>query len=255
MDDRRLMFLHLPKTAGSTLRRIIERQFGIDAVYAIGEPTSDSIDRLLELPRQRLDSLRAVVGHVPFGLHELLPWPVAYVTLIREPVDRIVSHFHFALRTPGSPLATEVEAAGRSLRRYVEEAPSGPYFNDGQTRLLGSPDARQAPPATETALERAKARLASAFSVVGLTERFDESLALLRGAFGWRRARYHREKVGWNRPPMDDIPQEDLRAVADRNRLDADLYAFAVERFAEAVAAAPAGRRGARLHPAARRHA
>jgi hypothetical protein len=227
------LFLHLPKTAGSTLRRIIEWQYGADAVWTIGEPTSAAIDQLVQLPRRRLDAIRAVVGHFPFGLHNLLPWPVAYVTLVREPVDRIVSHYYYAERTSASKLSAEVKATGRSLRRYVEEAPSGRYFNNGQTRLLGSDDVRHAAPADRTTLARATERLLSSFAIVGLTDRFDKSLALISRYFGWRdTGPNRRENIGRNRTSLSDIPADDLQSIAAHNVLDTELYVVARQRFA-----------------------
>jgi hypothetical protein len=231
----RLIFLHLPKTAGSTLRRIIEKYYGRRTVFTIGEPTAADIDRLMSLPRNELDKIRAIVGHLPFGLHALLPWPSAYVTLLREPVDRIVSHYYYAARTPDSPLFPQVDATGRSLRRYVEEAPASAWFNNGQTRLLGSADPYQAAVADRATLERAKARLAD-FAVVGLAERFDESLARIASHFCWPSVRtYQREKVSGDRVPLSAIPAADRDLIAARNALDAELYAFARERFTGAA--------------------
>lgn len=234
----RLLFLHLPKTAGSTLRRIIDKHYGRGAVFTIGERTKADIDRLLSLPRRELDRIRAIVGHFPFGLHALLPWPAAYVTLVREPVDRIVSHYYYAARTPDSPLFAQLEATGRSLRRYVEEAEASDWFNNGQTRLLGSADPYHAAPADRATVERAKARLAD-FAVVGLAERFDESLARIARHFGWRAVpSYRREKVAGNRVAVSAIPAADLEIIAARNALDAELYAFARDRFAASISPA-----------------
>jgi hypothetical protein len=231
VDDRRLVFIHVPKTGGTTLRRIIERQFGRRAVWVIGPQTAQDIDRLINLPRRKLDTIRAIVGHHPFGLHDLLPWPVAYVTLLREPVDRIVSHFYYASRTVESPLHAEVAATGNSLDGYVESAPSRSYFNNGQTRLVGSADAREAAPAQEETLAVAKQRLGAEFALIGLTERFDESVASLRRIFGWRDVGYRREKIGDNRPPLSSVPAATRQIILRHNQLDADLYRSARELF------------------------
>jgi len=230
-DDRRVIFLHLPKTGGSTLRRIIEREYPADAIFTIDPDVSGSIDRLLGLPPARLEAIRAVIGHAPYGLHEIVPWPAAYVTLVREPVDRIVSHFAFAQRSPESPLHAEAGAGSGSLGRYVREAPSAPFFNDGQTRLLGSESPRDARPARPETLTRALARIDDWVGVIGLTDRFGDSLAMMRSAFGWSRVRPGREKPGWNRPGWEDIPDSDLREVREHNRMDAELYAAASLRF------------------------
>lgn len=221
-----VIFIHIPKTAGSTLLRIMQREYG-DAMYHVGGERS--VDQLLSLPPDRLAGIRAVAGHIPFGLHELLDPPATYVTLLREPVDRIVSHFAYAARTPESPLHAQVEAAGNDLGRYVAEAPAAAYFNNGQTRLLGATDPRTSSPATEASLVRAKEHLSRHFSVAGVTERFDESLLMMSEAFGWSMAPYRREKVSPNRP--EQVTDDDARTIIERNRLDVQLHAFATERL------------------------
>jgi hypothetical protein len=228
----RLLFLHIPKTAGSTLRRIIERRYGRRAVFSVGEATGADIDRLAGMTPQQLERIRAVVGHFPFGLHALLPDASTYVTLLREPADRIVSHFYYAARTSESPLFAEIEATGRNLRRYVEEAPAAAWFNNGQTRLLGSIDPRDAAPADRSTLDRAKARLLSDFAIVGLAERFDESLARIAARFAWPPGtRYGSEKISTNRVPLSEVSAEDLAVIRTRNALDEELYRFARELF------------------------
>ena len=54
----------------------------------------------------------------------------------------------------------------------------------------------------QEALDLAVDRLGE-FSVVGLTERFDESAVLLTRALGWRRMVYTRENVTPNRKPRE----------------------------------------------------
>jgi hypothetical protein len=236
--DELIIFIHIPKTAGSTLLRIMEREYG-DAMFHVGPSEPVTIDRLLSLPPDRLARLRAVAGHLPFGLHELLDRPATYVTLLRDPVERIVSHFAYSARTPASPLHAQVEAAGHDLARYVSEAPAAAYFNNGQTRLLGATDPRTSAPATQDTLVRAKENLSRYFSVIGTTERFDESLRLMADAFGWSMPPYRREKVSQNRP--ERVTKEQVRAIIERNELDAELYTFAAERLSSAVSSRGGG--------------
>jgi Sulfotransferase family len=32
---------------------------------------------------------------MPFGLHKILPQPATYITVVREPIDRMISAFYF----------------------------------------------------------------------------------------------------------------------------------------------------------------
>jgi hypothetical protein len=90
-----------------------------------------------------------------------------------------------------------------------------------------------APCTTETLL-RAKENLQH-FSVLGLTERFEESLALMKLRFGWKLESYSSFNVTRTRPKRRDLPQSTLDLIAERNRFDIELYESAARLFSEAI--------------------
>ena len=98
----RLAFLHVPKTAGTALRRVLAEQYGPDRVlelyHGIG---ADDVERLRRMEARDWQQVRAVAGHMEYGIHELIPFPVRYVTMLRDPVDRIVSHYSYRARDSG----------------------------------------------------------------------------------------------------------------------------------------------------------
>ncbi len=98
---------------------------------------------------------------------------------------------------------------------------------------------------TEQTLEAAKDNLASHFTLAGLTERFDETLALLKVLFGWKLNQYASFNITPIRPRKEAVPEVTKRVIAERNRFDVALYEHAVPLFEstldahrEAVAAA-----------------
>ena len=90
---------------------------------------------------------------------------------------------------------------------------------------------------TDEMLERAKRNIEGHFAVVGITERFDESLILLQRAFGWRRVSYVSANVARGERP-EPSPGA-LQLIARHNRLDDELYRWVGERFDAAIAADP----------------
>lgn len=74
------------------------------------------------------------------------------------------------------------------------------------------------------------------FEVVGLTERFDESILLLQRAFGWRRPFYEKKNVGAVRRQKDELPAATRDLIARHNALDLELYEFARDRFEKSIA-------------------
>jgi hypothetical protein len=120
----------------------------------------------------------------------------------------------------------------------IEEFVSGsglPEIDNGQTRRL----AGENPPfggCSEALLDRAKVNLRERFLVVGLTERYDETLLLLSRALGWRAIFYYkRRNVTADQSTDSPLSDRALQLIEERNRLDAELYRFAQQLFEEQV--------------------
>ena len=255
------LFLHIPKTAGLTVSHSVlprlyrpgeifattfkavprsdgSRAVGVRAadLDAIGlfagmhrpddiwypESLPAAAERFQQLPAERRDQVRLIWAvHVEYGLHEHLDRPVSYFTLLREPVNRVLSHYYFAREQRCAPEDPDLP---EHLAAHVEA--------NLQTRLLAGPQDGSLSP--EELLARAQAHL-RACAVVGLTERFDETMLLLKRAYGWRWPFYERRNVSTRRPPREAIPAPVLRRIEADNWLDVALYAEAQELFAAQV--------------------
>jgi len=216
-----LVFVHVPRTAGTTFTGILERLYGRDAMLELyGSGPGEALEAL---GPERAAGIRVVVGHVAYGVHEELPWPCRYVTFLRDPVDRIVSHHRYVRSRPDHYLH---EAAARmSLAEYVESC--GPYEpNNDQTRLWAGVERG---PSEPEMLPVAKGNLAGA--VVGLTHRFDASIVLMRRLLGWRLPFYVPRNVTGRGSDEADLEPEVRDLIVARNALDVELFSFAAERF------------------------
>ena len=80
-----------------------------------------------------------------------------------------------------------------------------------------------------------KANLRDNIEVVGLTGRFDETLLLLKKAFGWGNVFYARQNVVRKRPHRDQLSADTLAVIHKYNQLDMELYQFATTLFEEQV--------------------
>jgi hypothetical protein len=228
-----VVFVHIPKTAGSTLYQVMQRVYKPDEVVFLYEsriPQSvQMFDRLPEAAKRRL---RMVLGHVGFGLHERLGRPCTYATVLREPVDRIISYYYFVLREPGHFLHGPARELG--LEGFAKSEASHKLTN-GQTKYLAELDGLDA---NRDTLEAAKRNLEKYFSVVGLIERFDETLVMLRHVAGWGLPYYDKANVTRDRPPKSEIPQSAIDTIREHNQLDMELYDWVSKRFEQAVGAA-----------------
>ena len=199
------VFLHIPKTAGSTMYRILEREYAGLPTFRLYGDIDERIRALEALTEQERAELRLVCGHMGFGVHRLLPGRSAYVTLLRDPVDRIVSHYHYTRSRPTQQGHARAMEGVTSIDDYVRVSAFAPIFNNGQTRLLGSDLKEAGEPADEGTLERALAVIDRDDVVIGLQDRFDESLLVMMRAFGWGYPAYRRENVGHHRPDVEAL--------------------------------------------------
>ncbi|MDZ7839802.1 MAG: sulfotransferase family 2 domain-containing protein [Gammaproteobacteria bacterium] len=235
-----VFFLHLPKTAGTTMRRVLDREYRTARRYEIGEDVTGDIRAFRSRPWDADNAPNLVQGHMSYGLHEFVPGPSTYVTLLREPIRRALSDYHYVTSTPGHPIHEHVKDL--SLVEYFESGITGQLSN-GQVRLLSGdhlPEDRGVPSnrrMERADLERARANLEDNFTAVGVQERFDETLLLFRRRLGWRWPFYVRENVTSRPYRREDIPDEDLARVRELNLLDIELYDIVRHMFDRVVAA------------------
>ena len=71
--------------------------------------------------------------------------------------------------------------------------------------------------------------------MIGLVERFDETLVYLKRKLGWRNIFYGVRNQTINRPSKDEIPNRTQQEIAKRNRTDIELYAYAQEALANKI--------------------
>jgi hypothetical protein len=241
-----IIHLHIPKNAGTSLSRMMKMKLGFwPPANLVHHGTvlgyyymkhADRVERLRGLTPQGARRLRFVEAHGGFGLHEFIPRPCTYVTVLRQPLDRTVSSFYFqrqeGLIKPDLPIERWIYEDHPHRVWYADNAQVR-YLAGERGEIVDVPNGQ----CTAAMLERAKQRLAKEFLLFGLSERFDESMVLLRRRLGWRSCAYGRTNVTRRRRRVDELPVETLDLIRERNALDIDLYDWAAQRFQEQVQA------------------
>ncbi len=230
-----IIFVHLPKCGGTTLFRLVEWEYSPMRVFFVdGRFYRWSYNRLIRSRMDKFAGMQVFQGHMPFGLHKLLNAPTTYMTMLREPVDRVISEYYYRLNRPQHPYEDRwMKKLG--LEEYIRATPQ----HNIQTKLLaGQPTDYDflAGDCTEATLSVAKENLAQRFSLVGLTERFEESLALAKLTFGWKIEHFTDFNITGKRPARSSVPQPIQDLIRDRYRYDVALYDYAVGLFNETVA-------------------
>jgi hypothetical protein len=240
-----IIFLHIGKTAGSSLRTILRRQFRRHEILEFRPPIPPEGRLAREGWRQTFAAIpeadraraRLVMGHATYGVHELLPRPSTYITMLRDPVKLVNSLYHFIRRTPRHILHDALVTQNLSLEEFVTSGMSLETDNS-QTRSVAGDTSTDFGACGPDLLTAAKAHLEERFRVVGLTERFDESLLMLGQAFGWTRLHYVSANVAPSNERAAPSP-ELIELIRTQNSLDVDLYAWAKDRLDRQIAADP----------------
>lgn len=232
----RVIFTHVPKSAGSTMKTVLYRQYHekMFQFYAGVYGTTEQLLRaVVQKSETNPDALQAISGHVPYGLHNRIQGQWQYFIILRDPVKRALSAYFYARSVSNHP--KHDDALRLSAVEYLAQNPS---FATLHIRyLLGMPadkpnqaiDAHAVLP--DNALEIAKQRLVNDYTAFGLTERLDESLLLLREVFGWRNIYYESRNITRGKPTS--TPVETVDALREACALDIALYDYAKGLFEE----------------------
>lgn len=231
MLDKQIIFIHIPKTAGTTLRTIVYAQYG-EASVAPLYPVASYMDaaEFIGLPDAAKDRARVVMGHIGFGFHRHLGRNKAfsYATFVRDPIRRCLSLYnHFR----------NLHYRGQDVTlKDMLMSPVRAEFNNMQTRLISGHN----PPLGdlgETAFEIAVENIEKHFAFVGVTERFDESVVLATHDLGWKLVSYGSRNTAkqWTANFSQDLDgnTEGLALLTELNELDRRLYEYVDARLTE----------------------
>ncbi|CAB3732582.1 hypothetical protein LMG22037_05718 [Paraburkholderia phenoliruptrix] len=168
-------FVHPPKSGGSTVISFFDLNRGKDR-FVVFEWDREGWDRC----RAKLLETGIGGGHQPYGIHRNLKTPLAYCTILRDPLARQISHYRYALNGKNGEVArgasvsaTEalVRRGALSLEEWVSESLGG---KNVFVQMLSGHSVPDVP-----SLDIAKANLRHHFSAVGICENMSEFLLRL----------------------------------------------------------------------------
>ncbi len=182
LPNRPIFFLHVPKTAGTSVRHLLEAPFRKEEIVRI----HSSEEEIVRRRKERFGpGIKFVSGHVPHWFGEALGESRQTLLFLRDPVERVLSTYYFWKNLPKpAPEDTSHEAErvrqmeGVSLEEFVSD-PQAPWVNSISNfacRLLGhaQPWALSSP-FNERVQNLACERL-EIIEMLGIVERLGQSL-------------------------------------------------------------------------------
>ena len=230
-QTKTVIFFHIPKAAGTTLCDIFLRQYQAEEIYLLdGINFDQSQANFKQLSLEKKTKIKILMGHMYFGLHEYLPSPATYVTMLRNPIDRAVSYYYFIRKVPGHPDFELIKEKNISLEDYCRMGKINTC--NGQTRFLSG--TIESETYDSKILNIAKENLQRHFSVVGIQKRFDESLLMLKKELAWKKMPfYYRRNTNRANSYKREISNSTRAVLEKYNELDLELYEYAKNIFVE----------------------
>ena len=191
-EKRNILFLHVPKAAGSTVQRMLRRKYGRRFLECPWTEVDQQSKQLRDFDTAT-SGTRVICGHFGYGIHEALSGESEYVTVLRHPAKRTQSYYRYAATTPGHYLYDQLVRDGTTFEEFLLSRMTVEIDNF-QTRLFSGEKGRvNEKPIGEldaADLEKAKCRLKEDFVLVGLSEDLAGTLLLWKQHFGWRSVFY-----------------------------------------------------------------
>lgn len=194
-------------------------------LYDKPRPSQDELKKILQ---EREKNLSMIIGHIPFsyGIHRYVKRPVLLITLLREPLDRLLSLYYYLQRQAhAQEMGREIIERRLDIVEFVKLTKER-HLDNGHVRFLCSTDTRGLPCSAEF-LEEAKDNLANRIGLVALTENYELLVQTMEYTFGWKRAAEERYNASPERKKVTDMDSETASILQEVNRYDCELFEFA----------------------------
>jgi Sulfotransferase family len=216
-----LIFLHIQKTAGSTLHDIISRYYQKSELKTFYNPPMAL--EFCALPDAERNKIKVLKGHQPYGMHQCFSSGTSeYISILREPVDRVISHYYHLKSDKTHPFHAEINRENYSIKQLLE---SGKILNmnNCMVRLLSGNYNCTYDACTAEMLQQALSHL-DTMALVGLHHQFDIFLLRAAARYGWKNPYYRKRRVSGTRIGVHELDAGTRSVIEQYNQLDIALY-------------------------------
>ena len=250
VDTDKFLFHHIQKTAGSTMRGILENLFLVDELC----PSEVSVELESEY-RNGFNNHKLFAGHFRYSSVDKCLSDAIWITFLRNPIARVISHYYNHIDISRVPEDWKKRLSTvDGLEKYIEDVQGVSileWLNHesqvGATRIMVTcnhqtqcflPDEIKKHVSdwsiyNSEFVELAKQNLKEKFAFVGIQEYFDLSLDLFSATFALNPIDATNYTTNLNtkktKDTKYDLDEEVLSVIKEKNQMDLELYEYGVE--------------------------
>ncbi len=213
-------FMHIQKTAGTSLRMMLYKQFDQAAIWPNKADLSENggkyphVQVLKDLSKDRKLNTNLIMGHFPLWAIRHMPVRPKVITFLRQPQSQMISlAYHL--------YSQEEYKTDISLLEIIAD-----IINHNPQTYFFLPAHIPTTKITQESFELACRNLESC-DFVGIQERFKEGIEILEKKFGWSMGR----QLTKNKGKSPKISNEIIQLIDQKTYWDRKLYTVACQKF------------------------
>ena len=230
-DELKIAHVGVPRSCTRSLRDFLMRN--LDRGIGINSP--DEAKNLAKIDNGRMvGCFNLVSGHFAYEGDINLPRCFKYITVLRNPIDRVLSTYNFF----GSPTGGNHGVAKAMREKNMtfldlvhSQDPTVFYWVHSNTMYIGGVGTQTPHLDMEYWLDKALYNLQFNFDFVGIADRFDDTVFALKEKYGFKGEWEHLGKTPQEK--KYELSDEEIAEVKRVLRIDFIIYEYAKKLFNE----------------------
>lgn len=219
-----ILFDHLPKCAGTTIIQYLLTQYPRRVSYVTdGRKPSESAKKFKSFSAKSRHGYHLVVGHCTHQLLDYVHPDSIKLTIFRDPVERIISHYFFVRENKRHYLHQKIIKSNLSLEDYATSELSCElrnFYVSHFSDLLVS-QINQNP---QQSIERAVKVVLERYDVIGFQDDLTSTMNKLQNLAHLSEPFADRIFNKTQKKAVEKISASTKKAIAQANSLDVELY-------------------------------
>lgn len=216
-----IIFLHIPKCGGMSVRKALCDNFEDHDAYTIGGWNDEAMQKTIDALRDRIaggNRPKLVMGHIAYGVHRQLGLEeaeVIYISVMREPIERVLSFYKYVRQSKEHLLHAQSNAL--PFHEFIRLDKVRPEISNVQYRHLAGRMDRD----FTAAFTRFAGALERNAVIVGTLEAYDKTIEIFNGFFS-----INMKNSIQNQSEMAPfvLSEEDRAFLEEINKKDYTLY-------------------------------